>query len=789
MRQRARIFLLWLAAMLAGGWVVWHSRFSTDLSFFLPAKPSPGQQVLIDQLKEGTASRLLMLAVAGADAKQRAIVSSQLRARLAANPAFVSVQNGEHGSLDEARDLLLAHRYLLSPAVTPERFTVDGLHVAIENSIDLLTSPIGMLFKPFLTRDPTGELPALLATLDAGSQPDTRNGVWSSHDGERAMLIAQTAALGSDTDGQEKAIALIRDEFAHIAAGVNAQAESGAATDGTTHALAPLSLQISGPGLFAVESRATIKTEVARLSTLSTLAIVAVLFFVYRSPRLMALGLLPVASGALAGIVAVSLAFGTVFGITVGFGSALIGEAVDYAIYYFVQSGRLGVATWRQRFWPTIRLGVATSACGFGALLFSGFPGLAQLGLYAFAGIVTAALMTRHVLPPLAGEDIRLPPPGKLVTALPDLYRGLQRLRVPFIVLSLLAAAYLFTQRESLWYPDLSALSTISKAESDLDSRMRADLSTSDPRYMVVVNAPDREAVLRAAEEAGHRLDPLVEAGRIGGYDSPTRFLPSATTQAARRASLPPTETLRPRLHAALAGTPLSAERLQPFLDDVDAARTGPLLTREQLTGGLALAVDGLLLHNAQGWTALLPLRPAAGQAALPQAEVRQALAGSGALFIDMKREFDQLYGDYLHEALWLSMAGLGSIVVLLAITQRSARRVGMSLLPLLMSVVLVTAGLHLCGERLHLLHLIGMLLIVAIGSNYALFFDERKILDGDTLQSMSVANLTTVIGFGTLALSSVPVLHAVGATVAPGTLLSLLLSAIFVPRHHDAGH
>ena len=30
--------------------------------------------------------------------------------------------------------------------------------------------------------------------------------------------------------------------------------------------------------------------------------------------------------------------------------------------------------------------------CGFGALLFSGFPGLAQLGLYALTGIATAAI-------------------------------------------------------------------------------------------------------------------------------------------------------------------------------------------------------------------------------------------------------------------------------------------------------------------------------------------------------------------------------------------------------------
>jgi predicted exporter len=89
----------------------------------------------------------------------------------------------------------------------------------------------------------------------------------------------------------------------------------------------------------------------------------------------MSLGLLPVVSGALAGMVAVSLAYGTVFGITVGFGAALIGEAVDYSIYYFVQSSRLGVVqTWRERFWPTIRLGVLTSACGFARCFFPAFP-------------------------------------------------------------------------------------------------------------------------------------------------------------------------------------------------------------------------------------------------------------------------------------------------------------------------------------------------------------------------------------------------------------------------------
>ena len=295
----------------------------------------------------------------------------------------------------------------------------------------------------------------------------------------------------------------------------------------------------------------------------------------------------------------------------------------------------------------------------------------------------------------------------------------------------------------------------------------------------------DHEMALQAAEKTGAQLDRLVASGQIGGYDSPARFLPSLASQNARRASLPTDEDLRQRLDAALQDSPLAANKLTPFLNEIASARQAPNLLRENLNGtSLALAVDSLLLPHGKGWSVLLPLRP--GEKEIDAGEVRRALAGSDALFIDMKLEFDKLYNDYLHEAMLLSLAGLLAIVALLAVSLRSARRLAAVLLPLVLAVLIVIASLHLLGERLHLLHLVGMLLIVAVGSNYALFFDRGEggqALDPETLASMLVANLTTAIGFGTLALSQVPVLHAVGVTVGPGAILALLFSAIFVSR------
>jgi predicted exporter len=102
--------------------------------------------------------------------------------------------------------------------------------------------------------------------------------------------------------------------------------------------------------------------------------------------------------------------------------------------------------------------------------------------------------------------------------------------------------------------------------------------------------------------------------------------------------------------------------------------------------------------------------------------------------------------------------------------------------------VLAVAAGLVLAGQQLTILHLVGMLLIVAVGSNYALFFDgeaaaQRAPNSALILASLVIANISTVIGFGLLSFSQVPVLVALGTTVAPGAFLALLFSALLTWR------
>lgn len=172
--------------------------------------------------------------------------------------------------------------------------------------------------------------------------------------------------------------------------------------------------------------------------------------------------------------------------------------------------------------------------------------------------------------------------------------------------------------------------------------------------------------------------------------------------------------------------------------------------------------------------------RPLAGPIDL--ARVRAALAlpaPAHATVLDLKREANALYATYLGEALRYSLAGLALIVILLLAALRSPLRMLRVVMPLLLAVLTVSAALVLLGARLTLLHVIGMLLIVAVGSNYALFFERRTLEPALTLASLLLANAATVLGFGVLAFSSVPVLRELGQTVAPGAWLALLFAGL----------
>ena len=620
--------IVWLVGIFACCLVIACTRFTADMSAFLPRSPSPTQQILVDQIQTGVASHLVLVAIDGSPTATLAVLSKELGTQLRQDNAnFTAVNNGDEGASGPApeRDLFWHNRYILSSTVAPERFSAEGLHQALETDLGLLGSDMSSLVKQSMPDDPTGEILTILAEFADEKQPTTRDGVWFSPDGQRALLVVQTRRSGFDIADEEKVLASIETTFATAQKSV---ANAAAAR-----------LLLSGPGVFAVHTKSEMKEDISRLSLIATFLISVILLCAYRSSRILVLALVPVASGALAGVAAVSLGFGFVHGITLGFGVTLIGEAVDYAIYLFTQTapGTSPDET-LPRIWPMLRLGVLVSVCGFSAMLFSNFTGFAQLGLFSITGLLVALAVTRWVLPAIMARNFATARSSIFAPTLIVIVANARTLRLPAVIVLAGAVLLLASHRGGFWEDDLTSLSPIPAPDQKLDQSLRAEIGAPDVRYIVIASASDEQQALVASDRLSTVLDGLKGRGLLAGYDAPTRYLPSAATQQARLDALPGSDLLRARLDQALQDTPFQPDLFDPFIADVAAAKSQPLLDFAALQGTpLALKFNSLLVEQHGTWTALLPLRDVtdAGRVATGVEEAGTA----GATFVDLKVE------------------------------------------------------------------------------------------------------------------------------------------------------
>ena len=194
--------------------------------------------------------------------------------------------------------------------------------------------------------------------------------------------------------------------------------------------------------------------------------------------------------------------------------------------------------------------------------------------------------------------------------------------------------------------------------------------------------------------------------------------------------------------------------------------------------------LNALVVELDGQWLVLTPLGGVADAGKL--ARELEAISQTNSQVVDLGRVSSEMVDGFRREA--LSQVGWGAalIVTLLVAGLRSAKRALRVALPAGAALVLTVALLVACGERLSVFHLVALLLVLGIGLNYALFF-ERVAADvaerSRTRLALAVCSTSTIITFGFLALSSTPVLHAIGSTVALGAVLAMAMSALWAGR------
>ena len=783
-------WLVWLILLAASVLQITRTTVVTDVTSFLPGAADADQRLMADQLRDGLSTRIMLLGLrlepqAGADAltaAQTAALSQAsrgLRERLAADRAIAWASNGEIAAHETERGRLFAARYILTggagEAAPGERFGVAELGDAFARLERELVSARGPLIRPVAAADPTLESLGLVQKASGLAARLAGDGVWFTADGRAAVLLFETAARGQDIDALRKTMAAAENHAEAVLAHWPADQAR------------PV-LEFAGAGYFIVKSRDAIGRDAERLSLLATGLVALLLLWALRSPRFLGLAVIPVATGALAGFAAVGWVNGSIHGITLAFGVTLIGEAVDYAIYTFVQRDDQG--THAPRFWRQILLATMTSLIGFAAMLFSGFQGLQQLGLFSIVGLLVAAGSTRWLLPALLPrgaadgrgyQGIR----WRHFEWLGVLGDRLSWLRIPLAVTALAMLVLLIQRNPTMWQDNLDALSASTASETSRDAQFRNDIGMPDLRTMVVVRGASREAALTSATRVAKLLDAQVAAGMLAGYDSPAVLLPPIEEQKRRQATLPDEATLRARVAEVLAGGKFQPRAFEPCVAAVAAAKSGAPLDRAYY-GDTIIGrwLDAQIVTNDDGVAVLVLLHGVADPGA-----VRRALTGAGTAgvrLLDLKGDVETLVAGYRERTLRTALFGALGIVLLLALQLRKLRAIASMLATLVTTVVFTAWAILMIEGSLTIFNVVALLLVVGVASNYTMFFSTLSPEPGERRRaslSVLLAAASTFSAFAMLALSTSPVLAKIGTTVAIGALAGLAASMVFAPR------
>ena len=761
--QALLLLATWIVALAILGWFVQRQLVvGADLRLFLPSPTTPEQRLLLEEVGEGPASRVLAIELEGAPPEQLADISRELTAKLQGSREFRLVTNGEF-TLDSVPDELLPYRFLLSPTLDHQRFDAQFLHAELLARARDLASPAGSFLEPWLPRDPTLEMLKLLQRWQPMQEPRREYDVWFDRSGRRALLVAETQAPAFDPDRQRAALSELQRALTAAASG------------------APVKMAVSGAGKFSVLMEARTRGQAQALGTAATVGMILLLLIAYRRIGSIVLSILPLASAGLVGLAVVSALFGTVHGITLAFGFTLIGVAQDYPLHLLShRRPDQEPAQIARHLWPTLATGVASTCIAYFTFLFSGVIGLAQLACFTVAGLAVAGLTTRFGLPPLMDRAAQDFGDSRFLDRLWNRIEALPRMRWIAVIIAVVALAAIVLAPQRFWENDLARLTPVPEDLLVQDQRLRAELGTPDVRYLLVVDAPDSDAALRQLETLDPALQALVARRAIGGYDHAARYVPSAETQLRRRHRLPNDDTLRDAMRAALADTPFRPDVFTPFAQDVQRARRLPPLSIEKMRNtSLGASMDMLISQRRERTSALVTFSGVQDVAAL---QAFAAAAGNNVRLLDTKGEAEALVAAQRTRMLWTLAVAALLLISVITIALRSRSRVYRVLAPMALTTLIVLAALRVSGVSLNLFHLIALVLAAGLGLDYALFFEHAAADRAEqrrTLHAVLVCSLSTLMVFALLMISDVPVLRAIGVTVTLGVVFNFVLALL----------
>ncbi|MGH8292553.1 MAG: MMPL family transporter [Gammaproteobacteria bacterium] len=756
---RCTIWLASLGVLCAFAWLRLDVQqpINTDILAALPAQQEPGALRIANERGRDAFINELLILVSGADAPAT---------REAARAAYTALLNaGLHAqdtgaTLQPLLAVYQAHHFAMLDAAQTARLTHGGAQALATDVAVSLASPAGLTSS--FDADPGGYLSGFLSRLPRPYPAFLPDGplLTALRDGRRDFLLrVQVSASGFSQQGAALAVHAV-----------------DAARNAVRQTCSRCEFQATGAPLFAEAARREAQRETLWLSLSSTVLIMLLIAYVFRSLAPHLLAALQLAASVLAASAAVIACFGSIQILTLVFGTTLLGIAIDYAFLYFAEywfGESAPPAVWR-RVRPGLLMGLLTGVVAFAFLLLAGFPALTQIAVFSVAGLLEAGLVVALIFPltltrnprVAAHAGVRWPQQFIQAGCRPSRWRQV----LPALALLLCIPGWLRLQTSD----DVRELQHLPPKLLHTDAVIRNTLGELPPPGFFLIAGSDLEQALAREQALFATLDARVPSATPLGL---SRFLPPATQQQASLAAWRRVLDAPATLQTAFKNLGLPAALAARLEAQWRSAPRRPLEAAQLFSA--APDLQRLMIPTSTGVALLATVT---GRGPLDAATLEQAAAATPATeFVQPLARVTETFHRIRVRATWLVV--IGYLVIFALLLWRYGRREALRMLfPPLLALGITLGALGWLREPLNIFVVVALILILGLGRDYSVFLREGGTRQRSPALAVTLSAITMLFSFGLLAVSRIPALHAFGLAALIGILASYLSAPLSLP-------
>lgn len=555
-----------------------------------------------------------------------------------------------------------------------------------------------------------------------------------------------------------------------------------------------ISFVYSGTPFHSHESSTSASREISIIATVSMLAVIILLIFIFRSAKPLIYSVASIMISLGIAVLATLAVFHKMHVITLVFGTSLIGSCIDYSLHFFThwtanKELKSSVEIRNHIFSGLLMAIVSTGIC-FAILLFAPFMILKQMSLFCLTGLVSSFLTTVAVYPyiklPEKRGNVRFTSAfEKLVSKMEQKWVG-RSVIISLFVLSILSI--IIFHKNVRIKNDLLTL-------YDMKGRLLQDEMTASqviqytPGGWYIISGETEDEALANEEKLRRQFEELT-GGQVG-YVSTSSFIPSKEVQEKSR------EAYKKLLK-------LAPEQLQALgFDDAEAFAAAEALSRDyEVTGDnfvsfengnvpqfIEDAISSAWLGKVEDkyFTVLLPTK------VTDYANYRSLAEKNDNVYFISKSQDISVDLDNLTVMIFkFFIVAYILMFIMLRFFYSWKQALKIISVPFLI-ILVVLAVFAAAGINMEFFSVTGLILVFGLGLDYIIYMmeNEKKISVDETAESSTtilepfatmVSFITTIISFGALALSSFKPVHLIGLSIFIG-LATAYVSSFFYGR------